>query len=1087
MKKLLIVAVLFAAVGFLCLGANASPVIATFVAGAATDGLEWENGYATLKLDDAARVVSLREKTTGRELAASPEPFFRAEFPDGKLEVPSTARLTADGLFEVHFSDRSGALLVGVDMFHGGWTFEIVKADVEKLVELQVGCFNVVCRKYHGALANMASDDFSGVCVRGYSTTASHKCASGRVLACFRAEEGIAGQKFGLVAGPRSDMTAMLRGMTLEAGVPRSPCGGAWALGADENRISYLISDAVRADNADEWLSFLRRTGIGTFHIRSWWGDLGWYSVKTNSFPRELADIRDVSIKAHAAGFRTSMHTLTGCVSPNAPWIAMPAVSNLMVCHTYTLARPIPAEGEVSEIFVSEKPASDHGYDFSTWSRGNTMRIGTELFQYDDISFEPPYKFTGVKRRAFNTAAESHPVGARADYLWCYFANFLAEPGTPLANQLAGRIARVYHAGGFDQIYLDGADGLKHWPSKMNGLLRQIYASLVTRGHPPHYEDSKWTTGAWWFHSRIGAWDYTRWSPKTYIDRHVRLIVPRSRRDNLLEMNLGWWPLVTGSSTSYGYTRDEVEYFGAKIVGHDASFSMVLPGMNMEKPLTVEQVRQATQLGWYERPRVARAFDPAAVGRLAEQGSDFRLRQGADGRWMLAETEVMPHRMGSPLDRVWNVRSGKEAPAALRVRILDSAAENAKKRVVMGAEDADSLAVSTAKGVEAKVSVAESEHGKTIVLLAKNKSAPRNGSWVAAEKKFPRPFMDLVKELGSGQLAVCAWVKGDGSGATLNLQMRSPKSVSGATSEHYVKLDFKGWRRFVFSIWRDHDAGAAEEFSWPYMPADSPCYIIYERALAINKVEFAALWLNGVKPGTEARAEVAGMEVTPSASLTVRPTVSLGGVAHSLPFDMTSGESAELECEMWTLYSLEGEPLKRVKATGEVPRLSVGENRVEFSCGNPAARAEVTVTGFSGVPFPAFKEAWTVETRKQMSYEAAWPELWAPSRGFSELQPVRVRPGETARISVEIAGRIARPVLMLGGERREFPVVLGSGEVLRMEDGVNWRVEDLSSHSVREKGHFLCPLPLFSGEVAVAMDSADSATASARLCLTKNY
>ena len=35
------------------------------------------------------------------------------------------------------------------------------------------------------------------------------------------------GQAFGLAAGPRAELQAMLRGMTLEAGVPRSGCGGA--------------------------------------------------------------------------------------------------------------------------------------------------------------------------------------------------------------------------------------------------------------------------------------------------------------------------------------------------------------------------------------------------------------------------------------------------------------------------------------------------------------------------------------------------------------------------------------------------------------------------------------------------------------------------------------------------------------------------------------------------------------------------------------------------------------------------------------------------------------------------------------------
>jgi hypothetical protein len=1052
---------------------------------------EIDGGYAVLRMDESARIVSIREKATGRELVAKPSPFLRATFEGGAAAESSSLRPSGKGGYEARFGKREGSVAFDVEPYFGGWTFRIRKVTLEGVKSLQAGRIVPACGKYVGNLANMVSDDDSGVCLRAFSTTALYQCASFWLAVVLPAEGGFEGQAFGLAAGPRADLQAMLRGMTLESGVPRSDCGGAWSLGADANRCSYLISDAVRADNVEEWFAFLRRTGIGTFHIRGWWDVLGWYSVSTNRYPRELADLRDVSMKAHAAGFRTSIHTLTDCIARNAPWIPTPAASNLIVCHTYTLARAIPAEGDVAEIYVNEKPASDHGFDFATWSRGNTIRIGTEMFQYKDISFEPPYRFTGVTRRAFSTPAEAHPAGARADYLWCFFGNFLGEPGTPLTDELAERLARVYHAGGFDQIYFDGADGLGHWPAKVNGLMRQLYSALASKGHPPHYEDSLWTTAAWWFHSRIGAWDYTRWSPKTFIDRHVRLVVPKARRDNLLEPNLGWWPIVTGININFGYTRDEVEYFGAKIAGHDASFSMVLPGVSMESPLTVEQARQATLLGWYERFRMARAFTPGAVRLMSEPGRDFRLAQDAAGRWTLAETEVRMHRMGTPHDREWNVAFKAAGRAALRVRALDGAEpyDGAASCTVLGAGDLDGLKVSQAKGVAVKIAKGEGEHGPTLVFSAKNDGAPENGSWASAEKVYPRPFLNLMKEVSGGKykpLAVGAWVKGDGSGATLNMQLRSPKSVNSAISEHYVKLDFKGWRYFVFSIWREHDAGAAEEFIWPYMSAGGPNYYIYERALAIGSVEKAAIWLNGVKKGSEATVEVSGVKVMPLAPAPLaKPVVSLNGAAFALPFDVAEGQFAELEDGFWTLYALDGTPMRRVKAETPAPSVAAGGNTVAFSAQNPSARAEVTVTGLTGSPFPALKQEWTDETRRMLAYEAAWPELWAPSRGMADLPPVRVRPGEKASLGVEIVGPVDRPVLTLGGERREFPVALAAGEALRMDDGRNWRVVVMKTHTVRESGRFEAALPLFEGEVPVALSSADAATTAAQIRIVK--
>ena len=78
-----------------------------------------------------------------------------------------------------------------------------------------------------------------------------------------------------------------------------------------------------------------------------------------------------------------------------------------------------------------------------------------------------------------------------------------------------------------------------------------------------------------------------------------------------------------------------------------------------------------------------------------------------------------------------------------------------------------------------------------------------------------------------------------------------------------------------------------------------------------------------------------------------------------------------------------------------------------------------------------------------------------------------------------------RPVLTLGGERREFPVALAAGEALRMDDGRNWRVVVMKTHTVRESGRFEAALPAFEGEVPVALSSADAATAAVQIRIVK--
>ena len=1024
----------------------------------------FEGVFARLEIGDDARVTSIREVPSGRELAGPPAAFMSAQLSGGRTAKASTFAALGGGQYAVGFAGADGTVTVAVDAFRGGWTFRVETADVPGLEALSFFALRPVCRTYVGARINGVSDDRSGVVLRAYRTDGAHAYPGAALTVTYAGDRAaLAGAAVGLAAGRREAVPEMMRAMTVAAGAPHSASGGGWSLDSEQNRLSYLIADSAAVDTMDDLLSIAERAGVGRFHFRSFWDQYGWYAVATNKFPRELADLRDCSLRAKAAGFETSIHNLSGCIGQSAPWLGTDLADGLRVCHTYTLAAPIPAAGEVGEIRVNERPADDHGYDFAMWSRGNTIRIGGEMFQYAEISREPPYAFRKVRRARFGTSAAAHPAGAKADYLWCFFGAFLADPGTPLADAVADRYARIYAGGDFDGIYCDGLDGYHRWPQACAVFQRAFYERCARTGKSPHFEDSIWTTHGWWFHSMVGSWDYARWSPKSFVDRHVAAQVRGSRLENFQQMTLGWWPVVTGSPATYGYMRDDIEYFGAKVSGYGCGFSLI-PSYERGQAMSYAKTAQLTVLGWYERFRRAGAFRPDLLPGFREKGRDFRLAQDADGVWRVRPVRIANHHMVSPGDRAWTVSSAAAASAALRVRPLGGGApwDGASARTVLSAAMADALAVRAEKGVTAGLTTGTGDRGRTLRLTVRNDGAEANGAWAIAERAIPRPFLDLW-DGGTDRppLAVGLWVKGDGSGADVNLQFHSPADVNNARSEHHLALDFTGWRYFVFSIWRDHRPEVSECYRWPYMAG--ACYNLYERSLACRKVEHVGLWVNGVEKGKTAVVEISDVRVmaeTPQALENAAVTVD--GVRYALPFAVRGDEYAELEDGVWTLFALNGEPLRRETAAA-VPQLAAGENAVTFDCADAAARAQVCVTALGG-KVPALTDRWTEKTRRTLSYEADFPRFFAPHRNMAKLAPCAVRPGERARISYELTGPAPDPVLTVGGRR----VRLGRG--VKANECVRGEIEGE-----------------FEGTVDVALETSDPGRTAATLALVKRY
>ena len=73
-----------------------------------------------------------------------------------------------------------------------------------------------------------------------------------------------------------------------------------------------------------------------------------------------------------------------------------------------------------------------------------------------------------------------------------------------------------------------------------------------------------------------------------------------------------------------------------------------------------------------------------------------------------------------------------------------------------------------------------------------------------------------------------------------------------------------------------------------------------------------------------------------------------------------------------------------------------------------------------------------------------------------------MRPGEEARLELELAGGMASPALTVGGRTARFPVTLKDGQRLVCRDGRSWVVLDAARAKVAE-GRLEEPLPAFKG------------------------
>ena len=1084
---------------------------------------DFENGFVKWTLDGEGCVSTMVEKASKRELVKERTPFVAYVDKAGKLHGATSCKGDAKRL---DFAFPGGATLsLKVTPFNGGWTFETVDANLGDAVSLWFVRLKPACAEYFGKFANAISDDTSAVFVRGYEAKTEMYCAgavagaggedhaftgtpNGANILCAGAmrEFGFNGHKAGLAVAARGKILSVMKEMTRVSGAPCSKAGGAWAQESEMCRGSYLFGTSMDLPSVDDWVALAERGGFDLFHFHVWWKLYGSYEIDTDCFPNGVKDLQTAAQKFRDAGFRVGTHTLSACIEWGSKCLMPVCDTNLITTYTYTLAKPLaPNDTEivVNEPFWDKQATAFVGRMGAVKGNGNTFRIGRELVQY--WSADPAKRtFGGVKRGVFEcqrgkypiTVGGTYPAGTKIHYLRNCYSAFYPEPESPLMDETIARIDDVFNACGMEEIYFDGSEGMGERYA-VDRMRERIFRSLKQGKNGIINEASCKNPYHWWFRSRLWPWDHNWYGAKALQDLHVRTTMRQVVKEDFFAANTGWWAPLLASELQRGHFLDEMEYFMCKNAAHDVS--MAIQGTYVtDGPLSLNVQNQMTLLGWWERARMAKAFRKGLQDEMKPEGAEYRLRLSDRGEWQVTPFVSHVHRAGSPETRAWNVEAEGPRRAELRVEALYGAeAYDAKTARPLLTSQAK-LEIKSAKDVKAATAAGtDAQHGATIRLTAENAGKESNGAWVLATERHPYP--NLVKTDG----AFGCWVKGDGSNATLAFRLRLHRFNWGGICEHYVKLDFTGWR-YVSFLLRERDADQFAKLKWDISDDWKQSRAVFNGPWWSTdpSVEIVSVGLNEIPAGGKVAVEIGEvrqMGVTKPALKS--GAVVVNGTEYALPFEMAAGDYAELADGRWTLCDELGNPKRRVPAKASAS-LAKGANAVAFKADDPAARAEVTVFAL-GDAQGAFGVV-ADKDRRWLDYEAEMPVVYAPSKGFDGKFTIVPRKSERARLELEIWGPVDTPSVKVGRRTWTFPVKLGKNEHIVCRNGVDWTAEKVVPGKTSEdagvwfkiapsqrvkiaEGKLAEPLPIVEKPLEVALSAKDGKTCEARFEFVKRY
>jgi hypothetical protein len=509
-------------------------------------------------------------------------------------------------------------------------------------------------------------------------------------------------------------------------------------------------------------------------------------------------------------------------------------------------------------------------------------------------------------------------------------------------------------------IYLDaidGADIFSGWPHAWHYAARFTWELARRLERPAIFEMSMLTHHLWYVRSRMGAWDVPARAARPFIDMHT--LVNEACEDYYMPTQLGWWAVFDFARIQPERTfPEDLEYLCCKSLAHRSGLSMLL-GFSPERYRNNESIRRyARLLKTYEQLRREGNLPDETRSQLKKQATNFTLTTTSDNEQVFQEIAYFEHKvqgLDGWSDR-WEIEHSFEGdqPAGIRIEALASLERYGSPNAMTLTDfsemmDADHI---LQDGVTSRLTWVEDENSpidRFACFEASQERDTRHGSWAGVRKTFS-PYCDM-----SGR-GIGVWVRGDGKGELINIQMNSPAHRSGGISERYINVDFEGWRYFEFV---EPTSDEVANYDWPYfirrerweehkphlMQFAYPAFHIW---VYYPELETLTVWYNNLPTEGGVRCLLSPIRALPLVdSPIVNPEIEINGSRIVFKTSIPTGHYIQLEPDgrCW-MYDRTGNRGKQVEYQGKVLQLAAGRNRVRFTCEEPEQvnpRAAVTL------------------------------------------------------------------------------------------------------------------------------------------------
>lgn len=921
-------------------------------AGRPRQSLAFESDCLRLAIGPKGDVLEFTDKSTGVNYCSEKQnvPFARLR-KAGKFH-PATAAEVADGRLLLEFGDAAARAALRLTGTPHSITVEVLSVSGEGVEEL-------VFADVPLSLTGAADEPFAACAlalnlqtnVRELPRAASHLEAS-----CYP-RFGFVGAKVAIIGCPTGDLRrTMQEVVTAAPDLPHSPIGGPWALDAAINRGSYLFNFSdLSEEKADDWIQLARSLGLNQIDFHGG-GSFRFGDCEPNpqTYPQGRASLKAVVDKLHAAGLRAGLHTYAFFIDKRCPWVTPVPDTRLAKDATFTLAEPLEASADSTTLQVNESTAGMSTTTGFFVRNSVTLHVDDELITYSGVNKTAPFGFTNCRRGAWGTRVAAHAKGAKVHHLKECFGLFVPAGDTNMLAEVAAATARTFNECGFDMMYLDALDGEDILGGAENGWhygSKFVFELWKRLDHPALMEMSTFHHHLWYVRSRMGAWDHPNRAHKRFIDIHCAANTEGSRM--FLPMHLGWWAAKTWTGPQGEPTfADDIEYLCGKAIGNGVGFSLMgVDPANFARNPALQRLGGITRQ--YEALRHANHFSDSIKARLRVPGDEFTLEQSPSGTWHFRPARYARHKVESLDDATaaWTVTNAFAAqPLRLRLEVLMSAESYESADAITLAEFTDpgefpERAQATGVSAVLESTTEPVKFGaRSGLITATNSRAERTATWASVGRTFAPPL-----NLG-GERALGVWVHGDGQGEVLNLQLRSPEHVVGGIGEHYVIVDFTGWRYFELI---EPEGERYANYSWPY----GSDYAIYRETVDYKQLAKLTLWINHLPASGAAKCYLSPIRATPllKAKLS-NPRLTVGDQTLLLPAELESGSYLEFNSpEDCKLFGPDGGLLQDLKIAGQVPVLAEGENRLRFGCEttqgvNPRVRVTIATFGEPIVP-----------------------------------------------------------------------------------------------------------------------------------------